>query len=76
MYKVKLYKDNRIRRKLRVRRKILGTAEKPRMSVFRSNKYIYAQFIDDEKGKTLASASSNDKDFSAKKMKKSEQVLS
>jgi len=48
----------RIRRKKRVRKKIQGTAERPRMSVFRSNKHIYVQVIDDERGVTLASASS------------------
>ena len=42
----------------RVRKKISGTAEKPRLNVFRSNKYIYAQLIDDVAGTTLASASS------------------
>ena len=47
----------RIRRHRRVRGKISGTAERPRLAVFRSNKGIYAQLIDDEAGKTLASAS-------------------
>ena len=42
----------------RVRKKVSGTAEKPRLNVFRSNKYIYAQLIDDVNGVTLASASS------------------
>jgi large subunit ribosomal protein L18 len=50
------------RRKYRVRRAIHGTAEKPRLSVFRSNFHIYAQLIDDDAQVTLASASSNDKD--------------
>lgn len=44
--------------KMRVRANISGTPEKPRLSVFKSNKQIYAQVIDDEAGKTLASASS------------------
>ena len=48
----------RIKIKARVRSKISGTAEMPRMTVFRSNKQIYVQFIDDKAGKTLASASS------------------
>jgi len=48
----------RIKIKSRVRSKISGTAERPRMSVFRSNKQIYVQVIDDLKGETLASASS------------------
>ena len=48
----------RIKIKARVRSKVLGTAERPRMTVFRSNKQIYVQFVDDKAGKTLASASS------------------
>ncbi len=47
----------RARRKARVRSKIFGTAERPRLSVFRSNRFTYAQLIDDEKGRTLVSAS-------------------
>ena len=50
--------ERRIKIKYRVRNKISGTAECPRMSVFRSNKQIYVQVIDDLSGKTLASASS------------------
>ena len=53
----------RIRRHKRVRGKIFGTAQKPRLCVFRSLKNIYAQVIDDQSGKTLASASSLDKEF-------------
>ena len=52
----KTYKRNR--RHLRVRRKIVGTPEKPRLCVFRSARYIYAQLIDDTKGHTMAAASS------------------
>ena len=52
----------RERRKLRIRRKINGTAERPRMSVFRSLKHIYAQVVDDVKGTTLAHASTLSKD--------------
>jgi len=48
----------RLRRKARVRGKISGSAEMPRLSVFKSNKYFYAQAIDDVNGSTLASASS------------------
>lgn len=59
MYKVKIRKTNREKRKLRVRAGVTGTMEKPRLSVFRSNKYIYAQLIDDVEGKTLVSASSD-----------------
>jgi large subunit ribosomal protein L18 len=53
--------------KFRVRRKISGTTQKPRLSVFRSNTEIYAQLIDDETSKTLAAASSRDKDIAAQK---------
>ena len=53
----------RLRRHARVRRKISGTAQCPRLDVFRSARHIYAQIIDDEAGVTLASASSMDKDF-------------
>ncbi len=48
--------DKRIRLKKKIRVKISGTKERPRLSVFRSNKFIYAQIIDDAKGKTLATA--------------------
>ncbi|MEX2216621.1 MAG: 50S ribosomal protein L18 [Phycisphaeraceae bacterium] len=48
----------RARRKIRVRKAVHGTTERPRLSVFRSVKHIYAQIIDDTTGKTLASASS------------------
>lgn len=56
----------------RIRKKIVGTAEKPRMSVFRSNTEIYVQLIDDDKNITLVSASSRDKDVSAQKLNKAE----
>ena len=52
----------RERRKLRIRKKISGTAERPRLSVFRSAKHIYAQVIDDTSGTTLAHASTLSKD--------------
>jgi len=48
--------DKRARLKLKIRAKISGTKERPRLSVFRSNKFIYAQVIDDMGGKTLAQA--------------------
>ncbi len=54
---------SRLRRHKRVRSKISGTAQCPRLNVFRSSRHIYAQLIDDEKGVTLAAASSNDKGF-------------
>ncbi len=50
----------RPRRHFRVRRKIRGSAERPRLAVFRSNRYVYAQVIDDDGGRTLASASSQE----------------
>lgn len=53
--------ERRQRIKMRVRKKIFGTQERPRMSVFRSNKQIYVQFVDDVRGETLASASSENK---------------
>ena len=53
----------RLRRRFRVRRSIKGTAERPRLSVFRSHKHIYAQVIDDATGRTLVSASSRDREL-------------
>ena len=50
----------RDRRHNRVRKRVQGTGERPRLAVFRSNKYIYAQVIDDVEGRTLASASSQE----------------
>lgn len=52
--------DARRRRHFRVRRKVHGTAQRPRLAVFRSNRYIYAQLIDDSAGRTLAAASSQE----------------
>ncbi|MGC1878337.1 MAG: 50S ribosomal protein L18 [Rhabdochlamydiaceae bacterium] len=60
----------RRRRVLRVRRHVRGTAEKPRLSVFKSNKHIFAQLIDDDKGMTLASAGTIMKQFREKKLEK------
>ena len=54
----------RIKRHMRIRNKISGTAERPRLNVFRSNTNIYAQIIDDLSGVTLAAASSLDKEIS------------
>lgn len=61
----KLVRRQKIR--FRIRKKVAGTATKPRLSVFRSNTDIYVQLIDDDAGKTLASASSRDKDIKAQK---------
>ena len=56
----------------RIRKSSVGTAQKPRLSVFRSNTEIYAQIIDDENGKTLVAASSKEKDVVAQKVNKTE----
>ncbi|MCI1944703.1 50S ribosomal protein L18 [Clostridium luticellarii] len=63
MFKKDDRKKLRTKRHLKVRKKIFGTTEKPRLSVYRSDKNIYAQIIDDVNGATLVSASSLDKDF-------------
>lgn len=63
-------KRNKIRR--RIRKVSFGTAERPRLSVFRSNKEIYAQVIDDTTGKTLVAASSRDKELAKTKGTKSD----
>jgi len=62
--------ERRTKIKYRIRNKISGTAERPRMSVFRSNKQIYVQVIDDDQQKTLVAASSQ----GMEKMNKSEQA--
>jgi large subunit ribosomal protein L18 len=68
--KTKLEQRQKIR--YRIRKKISGAAERPRLSVFRSNADIYVQLIDDVNGFTLAAASSRDKDISAQKGTKTE----
>ena len=55
--KLKNLEDYRVRRHLRLRQKVQGTPERPRMSVFVSNKHLYVQFIDDGAAKTLAAVS-------------------
>ena len=64
---IKKYDSNaqRLKRHKRVRAKLSGTAERPRLNVFRSSQHIYAQVIDDVTGRTLAAAASNEKDFGA-----------
>ena len=54
-------KEARLRRKQRVRKKVTGTSDRPRLSVFRSARHIYAQIIDDSQGLTLVAASSMEK---------------
>ncbi len=58
----------RDRRHRRVRKKVHGTAERPRLAVFKSNRYIYAQVINDDNGQTLAAASSLEKPLRAKSL--------
>lgn len=53
---MKTKKEMRLKRKLSIRRKVMGTAKRPRLAVFRSNMRLYVQLIDDEKAVTLASA--------------------
>jgi large subunit ribosomal protein L18 len=60
-------KENFLKRKLRVRAKVEGTKERPRLSVFRSNKFLYAQVIDDDKRSTLVSVSTQEEAFKGKK---------
>ena len=55
--------SGRLRRQRRVRKKIHGTADRPRLAVFRSNKHLSAQLIDDDAGRTIASASSLEAEF-------------
>lgn len=64
--------ERRDRIRKRIRKISFGTAERPRLSVYRSNKEIYAQVIDDNEGKTLVSASSRDKELSKAKGTKTE----
>ena len=66
--------ERRARIKKRIRKVITGTAEKPRMTVFRSNAQIYVQFIDDLTGTTLLSASSRIKAIAEQKVNKIEQA--
>jgi len=58
--------EQRVARHTRLRKKVAGNPERPRLAVFRSLKHIYAQIIDDAQGVTLASASSQEKELSAK----------
>lgn len=70
-----MLKANRVKRQKRIRGKIRGESDFPRLSVFRSNKYIYAQAIDDTTGKTIASISDMDfKDASKKRQEKAKEL--
>ena len=69
---VKTRPQSRLRRRRRVRAKVRGTAERPRVSVFRSNRGIFAQLVDDDAGRTLASVSWTEADL--KSMKAMEQA--
>jgi large subunit ribosomal protein L18 len=62
MERIKLKTVQRIRRKRGIRKRILGTPQRPRLTVFRSARHIYAQIVDDLAGRTLMSASTLDKD--------------
>ena len=64
--------DKKLRREKRIRAKVKGTNDKPRLSVFRSNQYIYAQIINDETGETILGIS--EKDLGEKKIKKLEKA--
>ena len=66
--------ERRQRIKYRIRKKLSGTPERPRLCVFRSNKNIFAQLIDDVSGKTLVATSSRVKEISEKKVTKIEQA--
>jgi large subunit ribosomal protein L18 len=58
--------DNRLKRKQRIRRKLSGTSERPRLTVYKSLKHVYAQVVDDNSGRTLAFASSLSKELKGK----------
>lgn len=64
--------QRRERLRMRIRKTVQGTESRPRLAVFRSNKEIYAQIIDDVNGKTITAASSRDKDIDASKVNKVE----
>ena len=67
MVKKEVRSKVRVEKHRKIRNKIKGTSERPRLSVFRSNNHIYAQVIDDTKGITIVSASTRDKEFSLEK---------
>ena len=65
--------DRRQRIKYRIRKKLSGSGDRPRMTVFRSNKQIYVQLVDDLTGKTLGAASSKEKEIASQKVNKIDQ---
>ena len=69
-------RERRLRIKKRIRKKINGTIDTPRLSVFRSNKQIYVQLVDDNAANTLVSVSSSDKDIASQKVKNKTEVAS
>ena len=69
---MKTKEDSRQKRKLRIRKKVNGTIERPRLSVFRSAKHIYAQVVDDLTGKTLVAVSSLTKELRGTEGKKTD----
>ena len=70
-----LTKQNRRQRiKYRIRKRLSGSGERPRLTVFRSNKQIYVQLVDDITGETLVSASSKEKEIASQKVNKTEQA--
>ena len=66
--------ERRQRIKYRIRKRLSGSGERPRMTVYRSNKQIYVQLVDDVTGETLVSASSKEKEIATKKVNKIDQA--
>jgi len=66
--------ERRQRIKYRIRKRLSGSGERPRMTVYRSNKQIYVQLVDDVTGQTLVSASSKEKEIASRKVNKVEQA--
>lgn len=66
--------DRRQRIKFRIRKRLSGSGERPRMTVYRSNKQIYVQLVDDVTGQTLISASSKEKEIASQKVNKIDQA--
>ena len=70
----KTKRAGRVRRHVRVRRKVAGSAERPRLAVYRSNRHIYAQLIDDQRAATIAQASDREVDASGDKTARAKAV--